>query len=147
MSTPKEETSKGRKRFSNIKHENNNIFGSQEPAHGNKKPISLSKQRVAVQFPVRDKTFELFERYRQFILRMKINKKSTERDENREIYLLKKNLSNFKEPVKLKKSSSQVFNHSLSSTKDINTLRSNNNRSIETNQSNDNSKLNVIKLR
>ena len=62
MSTPKEETSKGRKKFSNIKNENNNIFGSQEPANGNKKPVSLSKQRVELQFPVRDKTYELFER-------------------------------------------------------------------------------------
>jgi hypothetical protein len=78
---------------------------------------------------------------------MNINKKNTERDENREIKLLKKNLWNLKEPVKLKKSSSQVFNLSLSSTKDINTLRSKNNRSIETNQSNENSKLNGIKLK
>jgi hypothetical protein len=62
MSTPKEETSKGRKRFSNIKNENNNIFGSQEPPNGNKKSVSLSKQTLAVQYPVRDKTYELFER-------------------------------------------------------------------------------------
>ena len=62
MSTPKEDKYQGRKRFINLKHVNNNIFGIDENIKGNKNSISLNKNVIPSIFPIRDKYDEVYER-------------------------------------------------------------------------------------